>query len=184
MEEAQFPKGDTWSVHKFGGTCVGNSQRIKNVAHIIIKDPSERKLIVVSAMSKVTDMMYDLIDKAQSRDDSYVFAVDSVLEKHRSTALDLLEGNDLANFLSRLDADISNLKAMLRAIYIGKNTLSCRYFFVQAISTFQHCQVQLCSVAHVFIIIVYALSWESFYLVTCFSFSFVKLNAAYDLWID
>ncbi|KAI4321213.1 hypothetical protein MLD38_034621 [Melastoma candidum] len=119
VEEAQLPKGDTWSVHKFGGTCVGNSQRIKNVASIIIKDPSERKLVVVSAMSKVTDMMYDLIHKAQSRDDSYVFAVDNVLEKHRSTALDLLEGNDLARFLSRLDTDINNLKAMLRAIYIA-----------------------------------------------------------------
>ncbi|XP_056164211.1 bifunctional aspartokinase/homoserine dehydrogenase 1, chloroplastic-like isoform X1 [Syzygium oleosum] len=118
-EEVQLPKGETWSVHKFGGTCVGNSQRIKNVANIIMKDDSERKLAVVSAMSKVTDMMYDLIDKAQSRDDTYVFALDNVLEKHRSTALDLLEGNDLANFLSQLDDDINNLKAMLRAIYIA-----------------------------------------------------------------
>lgn len=118
-EEVQLPKGETWSVHKFGGTCVGNSQRIKNVANIIMKDDSERKLVVVSAMSKVTDMMYDLIDKAQSRDDTYVFALDNVLEKHRSTALDLLEGNNLANFLSLLDGDISNLKAMLRAIYIA-----------------------------------------------------------------
>lgn len=118
-EEFQLPKGETWSVHKFGGTCVGNSQRIKNVANIIMNDDSERKLVVVSAMSKVTDMMFDLIIKAQSRDDTYVFALDNVLEKHRSTALDLLEGNDLATFLSQLDGDINNLKAMLRAIYIA-----------------------------------------------------------------
>lgn len=118
-EEVQLPKGETWSVHKFGGTCVGNSQRIKNVANIIMNDDSERKLVVVSAMSKVTDMMFDLIIKAQSRDDTYVFALDNVLEKHRSTALDLLEGSDLATFLSQLDGDINNLKAMLRAIYIA-----------------------------------------------------------------
>lgn len=85
-----------------------------------MKDDSERKLVVVSAMAGVTDMMYDLIYKAQSRDSSYVFALDQVLEKHKSTALDLLEGKDLANFLSRLDTDINNLKAMLRAISIGK----------------------------------------------------------------
>ncbi|OWM67525.1 bifunctional aspartokinase/homoserine dehydrogenase 1, chloroplastic-like [Punica granatum] len=119
LDDAELPKGETWSVHKFGGTCVGNSQRIKNCANIVIKDDSERKLVVVSAMSKVTDMMYDLIHKAQARDDSYVFALDNVLEKHRSTALDLLEGSDLSSFLSRLDNDISNLKAMLRAIYIA-----------------------------------------------------------------
>jgi len=37
---------------------VGSSERIKNVADIIVNDDSERKLVVVSAMSKVTDMMY------------------------------------------------------------------------------------------------------------------------------
>lgn len=119
VEKVQLPKGDTWSVHKFGGTCVGSSERIKNVADIIVKDNSERKLVVVSAMSKVTDMMYDLIKKAQSRDDSFVSALDAVLEKHRLTAFDLLDGDDLNSFLSRLHDDIRNLKAMLRAIYIG-----------------------------------------------------------------
>ncbi|XP_052200278.1 bifunctional aspartokinase/homoserine dehydrogenase, chloroplastic-like isoform X2 [Diospyros lotus] len=119
VEKVQLPKGDTWSVHKFGGTCMGGSQRIQNVADIIMNDSSERKLVVVSAMSKVTDMMYDLIFKAQSRDDSYIAALDAVLEKHRLTALDLLEGDDLASFLSRLHHDINDLKAMLSAIYIA-----------------------------------------------------------------
>ncbi|XP_061373009.1 bifunctional aspartokinase/homoserine dehydrogenase, chloroplastic-like isoform X1 [Gastrolobium bilobum] len=119
VEEKKLPKGETWSVHKFGGTCVGSSQRIKNVADIILNDDSERKLVVVSAMSKVTDMMYDLIDKAQSRDESYISALDAVLEKHSSTAHDLLDGDNLAIFLSQLHHDISNLKAMLRAIYIA-----------------------------------------------------------------
>ncbi|GMJ11710.1 ASPARTATE KINASE-HOMOSERINE DEHYDROGENASE, aspartate kinase-homoserine dehydrogenase ii [Hibiscus trionum] len=114
-----LPEGDIWAVHKFGGTCVGTSQRIKNVSDIVISDDSERKLVVVSAMSKVTDMMYDLINKAQSRDGSYISALDTILEKHQSTAVDLLDGDDLATFLSQLHHDISNLKAMLRAIFIA-----------------------------------------------------------------
>ncbi|WVZ22529.1 hypothetical protein V8G54_001073 [Vigna mungo] len=119
LEEKLPPKGETWSVHKFGGTCVGTSQRIKNVAEIILKDDSERKLVIVSAMSKVTDMMYALIHKAQSRDESYISSLDAVLEKHSATAHDILEGDSLASFLSKLHNDISNLKAMLRAIYIA-----------------------------------------------------------------
>ncbi|KAJ8530986.1 hypothetical protein K7X08_025717 [Anisodus acutangulus] len=119
LENTQLPKGDCWSVHKFGGTCVGTSERIGNVAEIITADQSERKLVVVSAMSKVTDMMYDLIYKAQSRDDSYLTALDAVREKHKLAAVDLLDGEDLASFLSKLQDDISNLKAMLRAIYIA-----------------------------------------------------------------
>lgn len=114
-----LPKGDMWSVHKFGGTCMGTSQRIQNVADIVLRDPSERKLVVVSAMSKVTDMMYNLVNKAQQRDDSYIGALDEVFEKHMAAAKDLLVGEDLARFLSQLHTDISNLKAMLRAIYIG-----------------------------------------------------------------
>lgn len=135
VKMTQLPKGDMWSIHKFGGTCVGTSDRIRNVAEIIVKDESEGKLVVVSAMSKVTDMMYDLIHKAQSRDDSYVTALDAVLEKHQQTALDLLGGDDLSKFLSQLHDDINNLKAMLRAIYIGiflfseshENSLSVLY---------------------------------------------------------
>lgn len=102
---------------------MGTSLRIKNVADIIINDDSERKLVVVSAMSKVTDMMYDLIHKAQSRDESYISALDAVFEKHSAAAHELLDGDELALFLSKLNEDISNLKAMLRAIYIGNGSL-------------------------------------------------------------
>lgn len=118
-ENASFPQGGMWSVHKFGGTCMGTSKRIKNVAEIIMSDLSERKLVVVSAMSKVTDMLYALVHKAQSRDDSYMSALDDVYEKHVLTAKELLDGDNLAKFLSQLNYDISNLKAMLRAIYIA-----------------------------------------------------------------
>lgn len=125
IENSPLPKGDMWSVHKFGGTCMGTSKRIQSVADIVLSDSSERKLIIVSAMSKVTDMMYDLVNKASSRDDSYISALDSVFEKHMSTAKDLLDGENLARFLSQLHNDISNLKAMLRAIYIGPKLLYC-----------------------------------------------------------
>ncbi|XP_058073858.1 bifunctional aspartokinase/homoserine dehydrogenase 2, chloroplastic-like isoform X2 [Magnolia sinica] len=119
IEGAPLPKGDTWSVHKFGGTCVGTAKRISNVADIILNDASERKLVVVSAMSQVTDMMYNLIHRAQSRDDSYTSALDDIFEKHKLTATELLDGEDLDRFLSQMHDDISNLKAMLRAIYIA-----------------------------------------------------------------
>ncbi|CAI8598024.1 unnamed protein product [Vicia faba] len=119
VEEKKLPKGETWSVHKFGGTCVGSSARINNVADVIINDDSERKLVVVSAMSKVTDMMYDLIYKAQSQDKSYISALDVVEEKHSLTAHELFDEDDLATFLANLHQDIRNLKAMLHAIDIA-----------------------------------------------------------------
>ncbi|PWA64065.1 bifunctional aspartokinase/homoserine dehydrogenase I [Artemisia annua] len=123
-------KGDTWSIHKFGGTCVGTAQRIQNVANIVMDDISERKLVVVSAMSKVTDMMYDLVEKAQSQDDSYISALDAVYEKHKLTALDLLDGDELNSFLSTLGRDVTDLKEMLRAMYIAGHPMESFSAFV------------------------------------------------------
>ncbi|XP_058112205.1 uncharacterized protein LOC131255481 isoform X1 [Magnolia sinica] len=92
---------------------------------IILNDSLERKLVVVSAMSQVTDMMYNLIYKAQSRDESYVSSLHDIFQKHKLTATDLFDGNDLDRFLAQLHHNISNLKAMLRAIYIGRFMAGC-----------------------------------------------------------
>lgn len=117
---AALPKGETWSVHKFGGTCVGTWERIWNVSGIVVDDPSLRKLVVVSAMSKVTDQMYNLLNKAQNKDNSYEEDLVKVYEKHRDAAVSLLtEGADLNRFLENLQTDIKNLQAILRAIYIA-----------------------------------------------------------------
>eukprot|EP00249_Psilotum_nudum_P011933 c23476_g1_i1 orf=63-2849(+) len=117
-----LPKGETWSVHKFGGTCVGTWERIWNVSGIIVDDPSSQKIVVVSAMSKVTDMLYSLLDKAKRREDSYRDALNLVYEKHKETASILLgEGLDLDTFLKNLKDDVQNLNSMLRAIYIARH---------------------------------------------------------------
>lgn len=126
-----LPKGATWSVHKFGGTCVGTPERIRNVAKIIFDDPSERKFVVVSAMAKVTDMMYGLLDKAESRDPEYEGALAAVHEKHVDAARALMEeGSDLEAFLQQLEEDIVNLRAMLRAIFIAGNATEAFSNFV------------------------------------------------------
>ncbi|KAJ7525674.1 hypothetical protein O6H91_17G061300 [Diphasiastrum complanatum] len=118
--KATLPCGETWSIHKFGGTCVGTYERIQNVAKIVVDDPSLRKVVVVSAMSKVTDMLYSMLEKAQSRRNDHVDALDLIFQKHKETATALLgEGDDLSKLLSNLEEDTHNLRAMLRAIYIA-----------------------------------------------------------------
>jgi aspartokinase/homoserine dehydrogenase 1 len=101
---------------------VGTTERIWNVAGIIVGDDSLRKAVVVSAMSKVTDMMYGLLQKAESRDDAYEDALEAIRVKHVTTATELLgNGKELDNILRIIEEDVVNLSAMLRAIYIGEN---------------------------------------------------------------
>jgi aspartokinase/homoserine dehydrogenase 1 len=75
--------------------------------------------VVVSAMAKVTNMLYSLVEKAESRDRAYVADLDALCEHHKSAAEELLSGEDLDAFLKVLKSDIDDLKAMLRAISIG-----------------------------------------------------------------
>lgn len=49
---------------KFGGTSVGSAQNIAHVASIIAAHREQRPVVVVSALSKVTDMLIELADKS------------------------------------------------------------------------------------------------------------------------
>ena len=119
-----LPQGNTWSVHKFGGTCVASWERILNVANIVANDKSPRRLVVVSAMSKVTNSLYALLAHAvKGETQAYLELLEEIRQKHIFTANQLLQGGgeaDLAPFLEKLDSDMQDLKAMLKAISIGE----------------------------------------------------------------
>lgn len=120
-EKAGIPKGGKWSVHKFGGTCVGSPERILNVAKIIASDDSELKLVTVSAMAKVTDSLYSLLENAANRENIYEDTLVSLYEKHKNAATELIgQGEELDAFLTQLHEDIQNLKAVLKAIFISE----------------------------------------------------------------
>ncbi len=56
-------------VMKFGGTSIGSIDKIKNVANIVEKQLNNKKLIVVlSAMSGVTNKMQEYIDEIESNE--------------------------------------------------------------------------------------------------------------------
>lgn len=121
------PRGAQWIVHKFGGTCMASAERIRGASKLIIDDPAEGKVIVVSAMGstkespvKVTDLILNMVSKAAKQDAAFLVDLASLQEKHVTAAKELLgEGPALSAFIARLLEDIGNLKAMLQAICIG-----------------------------------------------------------------
>jgi aspartokinase/homoserine dehydrogenase 1 len=121
------PRGAQWVVHKFGGTCMASAERVNGAARLIIDDPAEGKVVVVSAMGstkespiKVTDLILNMVSRAAKQDAAFLVDLASLQEKHVSAAKALLgEGPALSSFIARLLEDIGNLKAMLQAICIG-----------------------------------------------------------------
>ncbi|KIZ05587.1 bifunctional aspartokinase/homoserine dehydrogenase 1 [Monoraphidium neglectum] len=121
------PRGAQWVVHKFGGTCMASAERVNGAARLIIDDPAEGKVVVLSAMGstkespiKVTDLILNMVSRAAKQDAAFLVDLASLQEKHVSAAKALLgEGPALSSFIARLLEDIGNLKAMLQAICIA-----------------------------------------------------------------
>ncbi len=60
-------------VLKFGGSSVGNPERIKNVVDLFLETSKEESLVVVvSAFQGVTDQLIQLGRSASKGDDSYL----------------------------------------------------------------------------------------------------------------
>ena len=109
-------------VMKFGGTSMGSAERIRVAAEIIAEQKKQRPLvIVVSAMSKVTDLLIDTLRHAELRDRS---AVDSnlrrLLDRHLETCEDLLgEPGSAAGFRQSACADVQALVSEFHRVANG-----------------------------------------------------------------
>jgi bifunctional aspartokinase / homoserine dehydrogenase 1 len=82
---------------KFGGTSMGSADRMRVAADIISAQRKLRPvLVVVSAMSKVTDLLLETLKRAELDDRAAVdHNIRTLLERHLETCHDLL-GNPLA----------------------------------------------------------------------------------------
>ena len=75
-------------VMKFGGTSVGSIDKINNVANIVEKELNNKKLIVVlSAMSGVTNKMQEYIDQIDSNE---IIENDLILTSGEAVSVGLL----------------------------------------------------------------------------------------------
>ncbi len=77
-------------MHKFGGTCVAAAERIREAAQLVISEPAQCKLVVVSAMGshptspvKVTDLLLNMVAKASRQDQAFLIDL-AALQARRS----------------------------------------------------------------------------------------------------
>lgn len=84
-------------VMKFGGTSMGSAERMKTAAVICESAHGQRPTaVVVSAMSKVTDLLLDSLRHAEGGDENGLAKnLAALAEKHEDCARGLLEGEDL-----------------------------------------------------------------------------------------
>ena len=118
-------------VMKFGGSSVGEISRIRYVASIV-RDHArkgDKIVVVVSAMSRVTDELIEAAEKASMRDrGSIEVFLKSLAERHNQACQDAIKnGEILEQTLRSLNGQIAELEKILVGItYLGELTSRSR----------------------------------------------------------
>jgi len=101
--------GNSLLVMKFGGTSVGSPERIGRVAELCAESAASRPtVVVVSAMSKITDLLLDTLARGEEGDEAGVESgIRTLEEKHIAAAHELLPAD-------RQDAAIAQIETILK----------------------------------------------------------------------
>ncbi len=120
-------------VMKFGGTSVGSSEKLEKVA-ALVTEVGEDRVVVLSAMSGVTNYLYEVADKLEQGVDVEE-AIKPLLTKFKDTIFSLNISNEQmeslwANVMARIDliakwVDEPNQKQARQKIITFGETLSC-----------------------------------------------------------
>ena len=106
-------------VMKFGGTSVANSEAITRTISIVKGKLSERPIVVVSALSKVTDLLYKIADQAASRNKAETEVLLAQLRaRHTGLAHELLSGHPAlcAEACAKIDSICDELESFVGAV--------------------------------------------------------------------
>ncbi len=108
MAKAQRPL----IVMKFGGTSVGNAERMQQVGRLVAENfEHTRVVVVVSAMGGVTDMLIRAAKEASSGDrEAWKGARQELARKHREVADAALSAGEQAAVLPRLAEQVGNFE--------------------------------------------------------------------------
>ena len=106
-------------VLKFGGTSVANAENIKLVLDIVINKAQDEKLVVViSALSKITDLLQLAASKAAANDESFKEIIAEIEKKHLETLKQLIPVSEQSGLLSHIKRIINHLETLLDGCYL------------------------------------------------------------------
>lgn len=106
-------------IMKFGGTSVANFEAITRAIFIVGGRLDRKPVVVVSALSKVTDLLYRISDAAAARNASEARNLMSELRtRHVNLASDLLEQSPALkeNAVARVNSICDSLEELVNAV--------------------------------------------------------------------
>ncbi|ANI88737.1 bifunctional aspartate kinase/homoserine dehydrogenase I [Arachidicoccus ginsenosidimutans] len=103
-------------VLKFGGSSVANAENIKKVKSIISSD-NDKKIVVVSAMSGVTNQLLEIGIAASNADESYKNIIQQLLDYHLNEVRHLLPVTNQSACLSLVMQLFNDLEDIAESVF-------------------------------------------------------------------
>lgn len=105
-------------IMKFGGTSVGSSEAIARTIAIVSDKLPQRPVVVVSALSKVTDALYKIADKAKTGDfEGAKSLIDDVRRRHVGIVSDLVSDSAKASVAAdHINSMCDDLETWVKAV--------------------------------------------------------------------
>ena len=115
MDEAGTSEPVGPLVMKFGGTSVGSAARIRDAAHLIAMERGRRPVVIVSAVSGVTNTLLEGVEHAAAGRDPDVQGILAKLRAiHARVATCIDDADDRAAALAEVDGVLEALEPLLR----------------------------------------------------------------------
>jgi aspartate kinase len=111
---------NTMIVMKFGGTSVGSAERIKALGELVRARLAKRPVVVVSALSGVTDLLIKGARLALARDAESETVAEAVVKRHREVIEALFPAGPVRD---RLTTHAETVLRDLRSFYTGVHHL-------------------------------------------------------------
>ena len=108
-------------VMKFGGTSVGSVHGILSVKKIV-EAQDESVIVVVSALSGITDQLYKVSRLASEGDESYVAEYQLMLQRHLEVIEAVVPEHKIMHVQELIKLQFNDLSNILRGIYLIKDT--------------------------------------------------------------
>jgi aspartate kinase len=106
-------------VMKFGGTSVADAAAFENVAHIVAAQRHEQPVVVVSAMSGVTDaLLASVAIAAEGELNEAIASLEETYERHQEAAQQLLSFETLQVFLAQLRDPVTHIPQQLKRLTV------------------------------------------------------------------
>lgn len=110
------------TIMKFGGTSVADAAAFENVARIVAAERDAPPVVVVSAMSRVTDSLLAATNTATDRNaNDAIASLDETFRRHEAVAKELLTNHRADAFAEQLDSAARQITQLLQASHTEAN---------------------------------------------------------------